>query len=225
MPMTAYNTPVSEDELLSRCQAIEGYTLSQLAFKLGLTLPSLALRRKGWIGMAIERALGCTAGNQAQPDFLSLGIELKTIPLTASGAPAESTFVTSIPLLTLHQQQWHTSSCYAKLKRVLWVPVESDKALAFAQRRIGKAFLWSPNAEQEAILKADWQELTTLILTGQLDMLHAGLGEYLQVRPKAAHGGVLCPALDGDGNKIMTLPRGFYLRSAFTRTLYRASHI
>lgn len=220
MSVNEYDTPFSEEDLLARCQAIEGCTLSQLAFGLGLSLPSLALRRKGWIGMAIERALGCTAGNQALPDFISLGIELKTIPLMASGNPAESTFVTSIPLLTIHQQQWHTSNCYVKLKRVLWVPVESDKAIAFAQRRIGKAFLWSPNPEQEATLKADWQELTMLILTGQLDLLHAGLGEYLQVRPKAAHGGVLCAALDGDGNKIMTLPRGFYLRSSFTKTLF-----
>lgn len=204
---------------MARCSAIEGLNFAQLAAELSLIIPEQSQRRKGWAGLAIERALGATAGCQPLPDFKQLGIELKTMPLNHLGTPAESTFVTSIPLLTIHQQQWLTSQCYGKLKRVLWVPVEGDNRIPFEQRRIGQGLLWSPDAQDEAILAADWHDLTTLIATGRLDEIDATYGQYLQVRPKAANARSLCYGFDSEGNKKLTLPRGFYLRTAFTRQL------
>lgn len=213
------NSPASEAELLQRCEAIEGMSFAQLAAKLSLAIPEQAVRRKGWAGMAIEQALGTTAGCQPVPDFKHLGIELKTIPLSLQGTPAESTFVTSIPLMTIHEQQWLTSQCYEKLKRVLWVPVEGDKRIPFEQRRIGRGLLWSPSPDEEAILASDWHDLTTMIATGRLEEIDATYGVYLQVRPKAANTRSLCYGFDSEGNKILTLPRGFYLRTALTRQL------
>ena len=49
------------------------------------------------------------------------------------------------------------------------------------------------------------------------------VGEYLQIRPKAANGKVLCSCFDAEGNKVKTLPRGFYLRSTFTKTILKNS--
>jgi DNA mismatch repair protein MutH len=213
------NRPSDEGALLKRCKAIEGWTFEQLATALNLKIPLDPLQRKGWIGQAAEWILGATAGTQALPDFFELGIELKTIPIHASGKPAESTFVTSISLLTLHQETWETSPCFAKLKRVLWLPIEGDSEIPFPFRRIGRAMLWSPTPEQEKILKEDWEELTGLMVTGRLSEIHAGLGRYLQVRPKAANGKALCFGFDEKGHKVKTLPRGFYLRSGFTANL------
>src|SRR5437870_5691279 len=101
----------SEAELLARCQAIEGYSLMQLAALLGCNIPPDPLKRKGWAGQAIEVALGATAGSKARPDFCGLGVELKTLPINHLGKPAESTFVTSISLLTIHKESWSTSLC------------------------------------------------------------------------------------------------------------------
>ncbi|AHE67390.1 DNA mismatch repair endonuclease MutH [Legionella oakridgensis] len=209
----------NEADLLARCQQIEGLTLAQLAVALQSNIPNHPLQRKGWAGQAIELALGATAGSHAQPDFFDLGIELKTLPVNHLGKPAESTFVTSISLLTIHQETWETSQCFAKLKRVLWLPIEADKRLAFPHRRIGRAILWSPSQEQEAILAEDWSELSWMISSGKLAEIDARLGQYLQVRPKAANGQSLCYGYDESGNKILTLPRGFYLRSSFTATI------
>lgn len=209
----------NEAELLIRCAEITGITFSQLAAKTQLIIPSTPSKRKGWAGMAIETALGTTAGNLALPDFHYLGIELKTIPLKENGKPAESTFVTSISLLTIGQEHWKTSQCYQKLQRVLWVPVEGSNEIPFTQRRIGVPFLWSPTIEQENILQQDWHELTTMISTGNLEAISASFGEYLQVRPKAANGRSLCYGFDAMGQKSLTLPRGFYLRSSFTSQL------
>ena len=157
------------------------------------------------------------------PDFQQLGIELKTLPVASSGKPTESTFITSIPLLTIHQQNWKSSQCYAKLKRILWIPIEGDTDIPYAHRRIGQGFIWSPDTEEELILAADWNYLTLQISTGQLETIDATAGEYLQVRPKAANGKSLCSAYDAEGNRIMTLPRGFYLRSKFTQIIVNDS--
>lgn len=213
------NTPRTELELLDSCRAFEGLSFSQLSASLGLALPENPNHRKGWIGQVIEMALGANAKNQALPDFTHLGIELKTLPIAASGSPSESTFVTSIPLLTIHQEHWETSTCWAKLQRVLWIPIEGDNDIPYSQRRIGTGFLWSPSPEQVHVLKNDWDYLTTQIITGQLETLDATSGEYLQVRPKGADGKSLCDAYDSTGNKIKTLPRGFYLRASFTGCL------
>lgn len=206
----------SEDALLSKCRDLEGLSLAQLAHHLGWSIPRNPLQRKGWVGMALELALGTTAGVFPVPDFVELGIELKSIPINHLGKPAESTFVTSISLLTIHRETWGTSQCFSKLKRVLWVPVEADKRLEFSQRRIGRAQLWSPTHIQNKQLEEDWLELTSLIIQGKLEDIHAGLGMNLQIRPKASNGKSLCHGFDEHGNKILTLPRGFYLRSSFT---------
>ena len=208
--------PKSETELLLRCQAIAGLSFLQLASHIGVVIPEDPNQRKGWAGQAIEIALGAEGGNQARPDFNELGIELKTIPVNEKGQPIESTFITSIPLLTIHRQTWQTSTCFAKLKRVLWVPVEGDVSIPFEARRIGLGVLWSPTSSQSEGLSADWEELTMLVSTGRLEEIHAGIGDYLQIRPKAAHGKSLCYGYDAEGNKVSTLPRGFYLRRSFT---------
>ena len=210
------NPSETEADLLARCRAIEGCSFGQLAQQLKIQIPELSIQRKGWIGTALEKALVTTAGNQSLPDFVALGIELKTLPISATGKPAESTFVTSIPLLTIHNQTWETSQCWAKLRRVLWILIEADARLPFAHRRIGKAILWSPSLAEQVILEQDWTELTMLMVQGKIHELDARLGVYLQVRPKAADARSLCYGLDESGQKILTLPRGFYLRSTFT---------
>jgi DNA mismatch repair protein MutH len=213
------NPPTSEIELIDRCKSLSGISFAQLAHQLGVSIPENPNHRKGYLGLMLELALGCDAGNESAPDFRNLGVELKTIPIGASGNPAESTFVTSIPLLSIHQQTWKTSQCYAKLKRVLWIPVEGDRSIPFLQRRIGCGILWSPDAHQEAILEEDWTYLTNRIIAGELEALDASVGTYLQIRPKAANGKSLSYCYDAEGNKVQTLPRGFYLRTQLTSSV------
>ncbi len=214
--------PKSEAELLTRCREIEGLSFGALAAQLSLSIPEKSLQRKGMTGGMIERALGTTAGNQAKPDFHHLGIELKTLPMGPQGKPLESTFVTSINLLSIHEEIWENSQCYSKLKRVLWVPVEGCTSIPFAHRRIGRGFLWSADGEDAAILKQDWSDLSFMLGRGALSLVDATHGTYLQVRPKAANARALCYGFDDEGNKVLTLPRGFYLRTAFTGKIIRA---
>lgn len=208
--------PENEEELLGRIKAIEGLSFGELAAMLGVMIPNDPTKRKGLIGSLIENVLGTTAGTQSKPDFCELGIELKTIPIGASGGPIESTFVTSINLLNVHKESWEASSCCEKLKRVLWILIEGDKEIPFQHRRIGKGFLWSANPAEQKVLKEDWELLSFMLGAGNLEQVDGTLGQFLQVRPKAANARALCYGFGSEGHKVLTLPRGFYLRALFT---------
>ena len=211
--------PTSEAELLENAERIAGLTLGELADAMDLSVPASLQNAKGWVGQLIEQSLGATAASLPEPDFQHIGVELKTLPINRHGQPQESTYVCTVPLLDHTGLKWETSWVRHKLRRVLWVPVEADPSLAVAERHIGTALLWSPSAEQEAVLKQDWEELMDLIVTGQLAEISAHHGTWLQIRPKAANARALCTTFDEEGAPTETLPRGFYLRPGFTRTL------
>lgn len=208
--------PASVDELLARARRLSGVTLSQLAAALAVPFPADLGRHKGFIGNLLEGALGTTASTRPAPDFEALGVELKTLPVARDGRPRESTFVCTASLTRMTEERWDTSKVRAKLARVLFVLVESERGVPPGERRVGLPLLFEPDAEEEAVLRADWEDLAHLIASGLVDAVSAKRGVALQVRPKARHAGVRRRARDDEGDAFVTLPRGFYLRRTFT---------
>ena len=214
--MICIRAPQTQDELLERVAKIAGYSLASLAAKLGQSVPDNPRNAKGWAGQLIEQALGASAGSRAEPDFQHLGIELKTIPVKSNGMPCESTYVCTVPLADHIEASWQDTWIRKKLARVLWLPIEGDRKIPIADRCIGNAILWHPTAEQDAMLRQDWEEHMELISLGRIDEISAHHGTYLQIRPKAANRLALRETTDEQGNRVSTLPRGFYLRTQFT---------
>jgi DNA mismatch repair protein MutH len=212
--------PSTEQELLARIETLAGKTLSQVALTVNIDVPENQTTHKGWTGQLAEQVLGATASNRSEPDFQHLGIELKTIPMSKPGVPKESTYISTVNLTKTSGINWETSAVRKKLARVLWLPVESDNSISLKHRRFGNAFLWSPSANQEKVIRTDWEEIMELICTGDLDKISSSLGTYLQIRPKAANSKSLGNSYSNEGIRSSTLPRGFYLRSSFTRTLF-----
>jgi DNA mismatch repair protein MutH len=217
--------PKSEHELFTRAQAIAGLTFAELAEQAKIPVPQDLTRDKGWVGQLLEWHLGASAGSKPQQDYQQLGIELKSIPISYQGKPLETTFVCVAPLTGTHGLTWETSHVRNKLSRVLWVPVEGEREIPLAQRHVGSPLIWSPNAEEEAKLKADWEELMEFITFGQFDQISARHGEVLQLRPKAANGRIRTEAVGRSGKPIKTLPLGFYLRTQFTDYLLKTYFI
>ncbi|MFK3661549.1 DNA mismatch repair endonuclease MutH [Scandinavium sp. NPDC088450] len=211
--------PLSEAQLLSQAQQLAGYSLGELAAMAKLPIPPDLKRDKGWIGVLLEIWLGASAGSKPEQDFAALGVELKTIPVDSNGRPLETTFVCVAPLTGNSGVTWETSHVRHKLKRVLWVPVEGERSIPLAERRVGAPLLWSPSEEEEHQLRMDWEELMDLIVLGQVERITARHGEVLQLRPKAANSKALTEAVGLHGEPIMTLPRGFYLKKNFTAAL------
>ena len=216
--------PQSESELLERARSVAGLSFAELAQEAEMTVPPDLRRDKGWVGQLLEWHLGATAGSKPQQDFEKLGIELKTIPISYTGKPLETTFVCVAPLVGIHGLSWENSHVRNKLARVLWVPVEGEREIPLAERRVGSPLIWSPTQEEELQLKTDWEELMDLIVTGHVEQITARHGEVLQLRPKAANGRALTEAYGASGRIIKTRPRGFYLRTQFTAALLESNY-
>ena len=211
--------PNTEMELMHRAEALVGVRLCDIAESLGLRVPIHPLHAKGWAGQLIESALGASAGSLPEPDFQRIGVELKTIPVRRDGTPRESTYVCMVPLVCAENPVWHASNVLLKLSRVLWMPIVVDDNAAIAERTLGFPLLWSPTAEEEADLRADWEELMDFVYLGQVETITAHHGTHLQIRPKAADSHARRGGIDEHGAPVATLPRGFYLRPSFTGAL------
>jgi DNA mismatch repair protein MutH len=211
--------PENERELVERARALAGVDLGELAASLGIAVGTDAVKTKGTWGGLLERALGATGGSSKVKDFPELGVELKTIPVDDRNVPVESTYVCTLSLADADAQEWTTSWVREKLARVLFVPLAAAAGTAWPLRRIGPPLLWSPTAAQEEVLRADFDDVVGLIGIGRIEELTAHRGRWLQVRPKAAHGGVRTVAWGAEGEAIHTVPRGFYLRARFTGAL------
>jgi DNA mismatch repair protein MutH len=214
-------TPLTETELLQRARRLAGRPLSFLAEQQGLEVPPDQRRAKGWVGQLLERSLGATGASRAVPDFEALGVEMKTLPVDTRGMPRETTFVATLDPGDSDAMRWETSSIRKKLARVLWIPVEAEPEIVLRDRRVGTALLWSPSAEQEAALRADFEEIVDLIAEGFGETVTAERGRYLQLRPKGANSQSLRWTIDTDGAPVRTPPRAFYLRTSFTAEIIR----
>ena len=209
--------PISEDELMSRARAVSGQRLGDLGAAHGVSVPPDLRRAKGWVGNLMERLLGATATRRSVPDFEKIGVELKTLPVSSRGVPLESTFVCTIPLGEVGDVEWEESRVFRKIRRVLWMPVQGERQIPVGERMVGAPLLWSPSDAQCAQLRFDWEELAGVIGRGDVESITGHLGVVLQVRPKAANAASRRRGVDQDGANFATLPRGFYLRSSFTR--------
>ncbi len=216
--------PTTEQELLERANALAGRELEQVANQAGWSCPPDLRRNKGWLGQLLETMLGASAGSLAEPDFLAISVELKTLPIDHRGLPKESTYVCTVPL-DERTGSWEDSWVRNKLRRVLWMPVEADPAIPLPRRRIGTPLLWSPDSEQEIALRQDWEELMDMVCLGELEKITAHHGNVLQIRPKAADAKALTWGIDSSGNRVPTTPRGFYLRSRFTAQILHQNYI
>mgnify|MGYP000633919970 CR=1 FL=1 len=215
--------PSSEQELLERAHNLAGLTLAEVAYQAKIKIPTDLKRNKGWIGLLLEHVLGASASSRPEPDFPTLGIELKSLPINSQGKPLETTFVCVAPLTGLVGVNWQNCWLKQKLSKVLWVPIICDgpnnNKVALAERKIGSAFIWTPSVEEEQLLAMDWQELTDMIVLGEVEKINGKHGQVLQLRPKAANAKAKTQAFDKNGKPFKTLPRGFYLKIPFTQAL------
>ncbi|MGB3724611.1 MAG: DNA mismatch repair endonuclease MutH [Glaciecola sp.] len=219
--MKIQSPPESEQQLMRRANALAGLSLGDVAMQLDVSVPDNFKRHKGWTGQLIEAYLGASAGSKPQQDFVELGIELKTLPLSHAHKPLETTYVCYAPLTNIAGLSWETSNVRNKLQKVLWIPIQGEREIPPTERLIGSPILWQPSPEQNKALKQDWEELMDLICLGQIESVTARTGEVMQLRPKAADGKTLTQAIGPTGAFIQTRPRGFYLRKEFTQQILR----
>lgn len=217
------HAPTTPDELMQRAYAIAGKSIAEIAHGLHKAIPADLTRAKGFVGQLLELALGTDAQQLDQPDFVQLGIELKTLPIDLQGKPRESTFICTASLPAT-ETEFFNSRVWRKIAQILWIPIASLPQQPLAERRLGTPLLWSPSAELTQALKQDWEELTTLLKLGHFDAISAHQGQYLQIRPKAANAKTFVQVIDHHGDTISTVPKGFYARTKLTQQIIQQNY-
>jgi DNA mismatch repair protein MutH len=205
------------DALLAHARALVGVELGELADALGLPVPLGRVRTKGWSGQVIEHELGVAVGGTRGPDFAALGIELKTVPVTPALEPLESTAVCQIDPIAIAGESWESSYVRAKLAHVLFVALSVPAgAHSIGERQVAAVRLWSPDAAEEAALRADFELFVRdYYRRGRAAEITGHLGAVLQVRPKGRDAADLRDAYDAAGRPTRVGKHGFYLRPAF----------
>jgi DNA mismatch repair protein MutH len=217
--------PTSLTALLAHARALVGVELGEIADGLGLPVPPGQVRTKGWPGQILERELGVEAGGVRGPDFAALGVELKTVPVGPGPdfAPRESTAVCQIDPIAIAADSWETSYVRQKLRRVLFVALEvppNDESVG--ARRVAAVRLWTPDAEEERALRADFELFVRgYFRRGRTDEITGHLGQVMQVRPKGKNAADLRDGYDADGRPARVGKCGFYLRPSFVAAILR----
>ena len=211
------------EALLAHARALVGVELAAVADALGLPVPIGRVRSKGWSGQLLEQELGAATGGARGPDFAALGVELKTVPVDAALSPLESTAVCQIDPIAIAAESWATSYVRRKLARVLFMALEVPPgARSVGDRVVAAARLWSPNADEERALQADFELFVRdYFRRGRAADITGHLGEALQVRPKGRDAADLRSAYDAAGQPTRVGKHGFYLRPAFVGRILR----
>ena len=203
--------------LCKKAQSFQGYKLADLANLYNVEKPEHNNTAKGWAGQLIEQLFGIKNNSFAMPDFPELGVELKTIPVNVDYRPYETTYVTTVPLLPNDMTSFEQSILWSKIRHILWIPLVSETRSEKVQNRvIGRPIIWQPSLQDKKIIEQDYYEIMEYIISGEIDKLTSQIGEYLHVRPKALDSSKKTYSIDQDGNKMITSPKGFYLRKTLT---------
>lgn len=189
----------------------------------GVDVASLGGHGKGGVGQRVEQALGL-APRFDEVDDPDSGVELKTLPVRLRDGRAtvtEVTFVTTATTDSLIGETWANSRARKKLQQVLFVPVvdvgvENEDG---GPVRLGAAFLWRPDADEAAQLRADWEDLSDLVARGLGFALTSRRGVWLHLRPKARDSAQTRRAITVDDDDVVLRPQGFYLRRTLTQRL------
>lgn len=214
-----FPSPTSKEELTYRLKLIMGRSLGELAALAQVEVPHNIMGAKGFAGQIIEVFLGAHARNLSVPDFMELGIELKTISLSYDLSLKESTYICMADLKAQRFIPFYESSLYHKLKSLLFVLVLAPPELPLVQRPILGYFFYQPTKSELALIESDYNEFNELICSGQSAAITGSMGSVIQMRPKALNSKVTTLVRDERGNLIATTPKGYYLRADFMRSL------
>ena len=151
-------------------------------------------------------------------DLEARGVSLKTVrvPEQADGnRPYEPMTFPAFDPFELIEESWETSQLGRELKRLLLV-VLRGKDGPLRKFKIDFAFFWSPSDEQDALIRAEWEDVRRLIATGRAtDLPKATDTTAIHVKPKGTSGADLVPAPGG----VQMRRSGFALNQDFVEGL------
>lgn len=211
--------PKSVAELCARLDNLLGRSVAELSSLAGINTPYNNTSGKGFTGLLLEIFLGANARSLPEPDFIDLGIELKSLPVGFNLSPNEDTYLSMADINPERHIPFEHSSLYSKVRDILFVVVLAPRGLKISERRIMGYFFFRPNDEQMKVFKQDYDEFNELILSSRAREITGSLGNYIHMRPKGRKNDATVAIRDENGELTYTYSRGYYLRKSFTKEL------
>jgi DNA mismatch repair protein MutH len=179
--------------------ASEAELLARAKLLSGISVGELAAR----LGQAVPAELVRAKGLTGRLLELSLGASAGSRPhpdFEALGVELKS-----LPVNEKGVPCESTFVCTIPLAQI----AQTDWEASSVRRKLARV-LWMPVQGARSLL---------LIALGRIEEITGHLGKVLQMRPKAANAQARRGYWDDEGARTETLPRGFYLRASFTRSI------
>jgi DNA mismatch repair protein MutH len=209
-----------EKVLLGRFEPFIGRRISEVAAEFGVAPSSSKSYTADVVRTVVKRLMGVRDPRSDIREFKEFGIEIKVVPVKASGVVKESMSFAGFRHRDLILQDWDTSEFRLQTDRLLIVPIrEPARGVRSAEWTLGRPFFWSPDSEQEGIMRSEWSRYRRLIATGHADDLPtAAETRMVHVRPKARD------STDTDDAPIVgpVVKKCFWLNSHFVQELIDA---
>jgi DNA mismatch repair endonuclease MutH len=202
-----------EFAVLQRLESLRGKTIAKLAGRLDVPIS----RAKSGIALLVRRALGVQNDRARIREFEQFGIEIKTAPVSPAGKPFESMSFPRFDHMEIGEDEWFDSDLRARLERLLIVPVIRDsRDQDKAEHRIGRAFFWSPSADELDAIQIEWELFRDAIKAGRADRLpSARETKFIHVRPKGRDGRDTEPAPGGH----VVVKKCFWLNASYVEQI------
>ena len=207
------------DAIASQASRLVGNTLGEIGARFGL---ETAVRSKAEVGYAIEGFFGIKRNSRSEPDFPGARIELKVVPLRRIGrglTVKERTVISMIDYEAIVTETWITAKVRSKLN-ILFVFFEHLREQPKAEFPILDVFLWRPDEEAEALIRADWERVREKVRKGLAHELSESDGRIMGPCTKGPNAGYLRGQPFGS---IRAKTRAFALKPPFTFTLFQSS--
>jgi DNA mismatch repair endonuclease MutH len=212
----------TEEALLERAGQLKGKSISEI-FQ-----GEINEKNKGNIGNIIEsNGFGIKNNSDARPDFETLGIELKILPLKRLGDKSltvkERTKICLINYKKLIAENWNGSHARHKLNKILFVFHEYDGKYPM-NSKILNHLLYKLEMNEEPLIRSDWERTKKLVDDGLAHTLSESQNRILAASRSGA--GKLTedqwPEQPNQTYSRTARQRSFSLKPSYTKTLWSA---
>jgi len=183
----------SIDSVINYALQLKGKTLREAC---GNSIESHGYTGKGNFGQLLENFyFGIERNSRAEPDFLKVGLELKTSPLKINRkgeySSKERLVLGIINYLKVHNETFETSSFWKKNAHLLLVFYLHDKHKDLLDYFIKIVGSWKYPSQDLLQIKRDWELINQKIKEGKAHELSEGDTFYLGACTKGSKGGNL----------------------------------
>lgn len=155
-----------EDIILQNLNKYEGKSIQELSDIFSLNISN---RSKNQIATIIKKSIGFKSVKSNIKEFEQLGIMVKTIKVRKNdNHPFEAISFQTMKLQEFIEENWEDSTFKDYINKILFVPVYSEnKNSTLKEKHIGKSFFWSPSLDEEIIIKKEWNQYKTEVISGR----------------------------------------------------------